>query len=217
MGSFFNMDNPLFTFLSKVFDIIMLSLLYILCCIPVVTIGAATTACYYTMVKSIRKNRGYMSKEFFKSFKENFKVGTLTWILVLLASVLLYMNIYISKQITGSLGAILPYGYMAAILFLLCVGIYLFPVLSRFDFGVIQLIKMCFFFAMKHLPTTIGLVALFAGISLACYITIILIPFIIPIYLFFSSFLMERILKKYITKQEEGDLSEGRVDQWYFD
>lgn len=217
MGSFFNMDNPIFTFMSKVFDVLVLSFIYILCCIPIITIGTATTACYYTMVKVIRKNRGYVAKEFFSSFKENFKVGTITWIIVLLASFLLYFNVQISKQINGTLGGVLPYVYMAAIIFLTCIGIYLFPVLSRFRVGTIQLIKMCFFLAMKHLPTTFGLLIMLAGISLGFYITLILIPLIVPIYLLASSFLMERVLKKYITKQEETEPAEDRVDQWYFD
>lgn len=217
MGSFFNMDNPIFTFMSKVFDVLVLSMIYIICCIPIITIGAATSACYYTMVKVIRKNRGYVIKEFFKSMKENLKVGTLTWILVLLAFTILYANIQISKQITGTLGGVLPYVYMAAIIFFGCIGIYLFPVLSRFKVGVIQLIKMCFFLAMKHLPTTLGMLIILVAISFGFYVTIILIPFIIPIYLLGSSFLMERILKKYIIKQEDTELGGDRVDQWYFD
>ncbi len=55
------------------------------------------------------------------------------------------------------------------------------------------------------------------AISFGFYVTIILIPFIIPIYLLGSSFLMERILKKYIIKQEDTEQGGDRVDQWYFD
>ena len=73
MGNFFNMDNPLFSILSKVCDMLFISIAFILICIPVITIGPACTALYYVVVKVIRRERGYVFREFFKSFRLNFK------------------------------------------------------------------------------------------------------------------------------------------------
>ena len=57
---------------EKIFDIMALGFLWILCSLPVITIGASTTALYYAMVKSVKNNDGYVTKEFFRSFKLNF-------------------------------------------------------------------------------------------------------------------------------------------------
>ena len=76
MGNLFNMDNAFFSFISKVCDIMILSTVWILLCIPIITIGPASTALYYAVVKVVRRERGYLLREFFRSFKMNFKRGT---------------------------------------------------------------------------------------------------------------------------------------------
>ncbi|MDD3173509.1 MAG: YesL family protein, partial [Herbinix sp.] len=73
MGNFFNIDNGFFAFLSKVCDILFLSIIWVAFCIPIITIGPANTALYYATVKVIRRDRGYLFREFFKSFRMNFK------------------------------------------------------------------------------------------------------------------------------------------------
>ena len=72
MRDFFSMDGTLFRFLSKVADIMILNLLFILCCLPVVTIGAAVTALSYVTLKMKDQEEGYIWKSFFQSFKQNF-------------------------------------------------------------------------------------------------------------------------------------------------
>lgn len=217
MSSFFNLDNPIFTFLGKLFDIMVLSLVYIICCIPVITIGSATTALYYTIVKVIRKNRGYLMKEFFRSFKDNFKIGTISWIFILLFSLILYINNQITQQMEGTMGVVLYYTYRSAAILILITTLYLFPVLSRFQLGVWQLFKTSFFLSIKHLPSTILLVLLAVIFGLASYLTIILILFAPALCLYVSSFLLERVFKKYIPKQDESEFGESKLDQWYLD
>ena len=73
MGNLFNMDNFFFRFMGKFFDAAVLSIVFTLCCIPVITIGPATTALYYATVKSVRRDRSYPIKEFFHSFKRDFR------------------------------------------------------------------------------------------------------------------------------------------------
>ena len=68
MSGFFNLDNPFFSIMGKIFDMMVISVVYILICIPIITIGPATTALYYVVVKLIRRERGYVFSEFFKSF-----------------------------------------------------------------------------------------------------------------------------------------------------
>lgn len=73
MGSLFNLDNPIWRFMGKLVDVFILTLLWAVCCIPIITIGPASTAVYYVTLKLVRDEESYTVRSFFKSFKENFK------------------------------------------------------------------------------------------------------------------------------------------------
>ena len=69
----FNYDNPVWRFIGKLGDLIILNILWMITSIPIVTIGASTTALYYVTLKLVRDEDGYTIKSFFKSFRDNFK------------------------------------------------------------------------------------------------------------------------------------------------
>ena len=73
LSGLIDLDNPLMRFLSKVADVLTLNLLFLVCSIPIFTIGASTTALYYCFFKMKDNEEGYLFKKFFKSFKENFR------------------------------------------------------------------------------------------------------------------------------------------------
>ena len=71
MGNFFSTDGPLFEGMAYIINIIYVSVLWILFSIPIITIGASSTALYYTVTKVIRHGRSYIFREFWQSFKSN--------------------------------------------------------------------------------------------------------------------------------------------------
>lgn len=215
MGNLFNMEGGLMTALSKLFDICFLSILWFFCSVPVITIGASTTALYYGVVKVIRHERGYIGREFFRAFKSNFVNGTIMWVIVALATMLLYGNMKLAAQIGGNQGVILISIYRAMSFILFCTTVYIFPNLSRFTMGKKQLIKTSFLMSMKHLPSTVCLVALVFATIFAVYIVPITILFLPALSCLLFSFLMERILKKYMPEQEEN--ADNSSDQWYLE
>lgn len=87
MSDFFNWDNKFMTAMSKASDAILLGILWIACCLPIVTVGASSAAFYYAYHKAVRQRRGYAWKEFFSAFKSNFKsaiiIGLLFWACIL--------------------------------------------------------------------------------------------------------------------------------------
>ena len=129
-------------FLTKLFDVMYLSILWFVFSIPIITIGASTTAMYYATVKVIRRDRGYIFQEFWKSFKLNFLQATLSWIIIVVGTLLFFFNVKFALTLQGKAGTLLTliYGFMG-ILVLGC-GMYLFPVLSRFTMKFSQLIKI---------------------------------------------------------------------------
>ena len=89
MDRIFNMDNKFFVFMGRVADLMILNILCIICCIPIITIGASVTAMYYVTLKMARNEESYIVRSFFKSFKENFKQATVIWLVALVAGLLL--------------------------------------------------------------------------------------------------------------------------------
>ena len=73
--NFFNLDSPFMRFLTKMADLIILNILYMICCIPIVTIGAASTALYTVSMKAVKNEESYIIRGYFKAFKENFKIS----------------------------------------------------------------------------------------------------------------------------------------------
>jgi uncharacterized membrane protein YesL len=220
MGNLFNMDNGFFTFLSKACDILFLSVIWAICCIPIITIGPANTALYYATVKVIRRERGYLFREFFKSFRLNFKRAAIIGVVLTIIFTVLIFDL-ISSWATlggGSTTSSIFFGIYVAITFLtLCFSLFAFPVLSRFDMNIKQLIKAASFMSMRHLPSTLGMVI----VTLASIIGVLFMPiliFILPAAsTLLNSLLMERVLKKYMPKEEEGTEEDTRKDEWYLE
>ena len=221
MSNFFNMDNPFFTTLGKLCDLLFISVVWVLLCIPVVTIGPANTALYYAIVKVVRRERGYLFREFFKSFKLNFKRAAVLGVILTIMFVVLGFDLvwaYANLGSSGSTGSIL-FGVFIAITFLLvCFSTYVFPILSRFDMTVKQLVKAGAFMSIRHLPSTLAMVIVTAaGIVGTLFIPLLI--FIAPaLVVLINSFLMERILKKYMPQSEETNEEEhSGKDEWYLE
>jgi len=213
MGSFFDMDGTVMGTLSKITDIIILSVIFLVFSLPIITIGASFTALYYTSVKCIRRGRSYLFKSFWKSFKENFGQATILWLILLIAGSILGLNIWFSGQIvSGNMGFILTCIYAMMAFTISIVTVYVFPLLSRFSMSKKKLISTAFYMAIKHLPYSILLVLIFTASLVASYIIPVLI-FILPAAgtLLFS-LPMERVLKKYIPASDDTS-----KDEWYLE
>ena len=81
---FFDLDNVVWRTIDKIGKIFLLNLLWLICSLPVFTIGASTTALIYTSMK-LSDNEGYWHQNFFSSFKENFKQATALFFIYLAA------------------------------------------------------------------------------------------------------------------------------------
>ena len=181
-----------------------------------VTIGPATTALYYTVVKVIRRDRGYLTREFFHAFKVNFKNGLIAGVIITFATVILIFDRNVAKNMEGTLGLILFSIFNGMLFLLLCITIYIFPVLSRFKTSVVQLFKSSFFMALKHLPTTIVLLLIIGIISLGIYVIPILLVILPAVCYLLCSFLLERVFKKYMPEKSD-DAEAAGVDEWYLE
>ena len=93
--SSFDPEGPLMEKLSIVADLLFLNLIVFLCCIPVITAGAAMTGMHYVLIKMIRREESYVLTDFFYSFRKNFRQATVIWCLYLLFAAVLALDLYL--------------------------------------------------------------------------------------------------------------------------
>lgn len=155
MGRLFSLDSPLFSFLSKVADLILLNILTLICCLPIVTVGASMTALHYVVLKMVRDEESYIVRSYFKSFKQNFKQATIIWLILLLVGAVLIGDIIILSFSTIRFSNWIRIALFTVIIIVLLATMHLFPVLSRFDNTIKNTFKNSFFMGILTLPKTI--------------------------------------------------------------
>lgn len=219
MGKIFNFEGPIFTFLSRLADLFWLNLLFIVCSLPIVTIGASTTAMYYVTLKMAKDEEGYITKSFFKSFKQNFLQATGIWLIYLALLVVLVVDLRIANG--GSLAGILDSNTISNVVIvsvsvmgvlLLITGTYVFPILARFDNTIKNTIKNALLISIRHLPYTIVMIIIGAiplvlmWFSPAAYL-LLFIMFAMIAYI--NSGFFCKIFVNYMPKEEE--ITEGSL------
>ena len=252
MSGFFSSDNKFFVLMSKIFDMLVLSIMWLILSVSGLAIagyligtgavvigsvpffgliivsmaltaltGPASTAFYYTVVKVIRRERSYLFKEFFRSFKLNFKQGML---IAFIYEILAFVGVVDFLFLTETSGAgakmngVMLGAFLVLVIFTIFSVVYIFPVLSRFTVTTKNLIKWAFYMSVRHIGWTILLAVMFVGSAVLMYFSFFYMPplmIILPgVYTILASLPMERIFKRYMPQEEESDEESG-IDRWY--
>lgn len=210
MGKFLDMDSPVMRILNRVADLLILNFLMIICCIPVITAGAAYTAMHYVLLKMVRDEEGYLVRGFFKSFAANFKQATVIWLIMLLI-----IGVYIGDGLIFQYSSIqfpkpLMIAVVAIAILLLMTALYVFPLQARFENTVKNTLKNAMILAFANLPKTILMVVLYALPLVIAYFSsyalIFVIMFGISAPAYGAALLYSGIFKKF--EPEEEDVSD---------
>ncbi|MGN1141571.1 MAG: YesL family protein [Oliverpabstia sp.] len=156
MERLFAIDGKLFTIFSRIADLVVLNLLWFLCCVPVVTIGASIVALYTVTLKMVRNEDTYIVGSFFRAFIENFKQATLFWCGALVVTAVLYCDFYFVGH--AAWVGILFFVPLVIIAFLLAaVMSYVFPILAYFKNSTKNVLRNAALMAVAYLPYTFGI------------------------------------------------------------
>lgn len=182
MNRLFNLDSPIMVFLSKMADLLILNLITLICCIPIVTIGASLTAMNYVVLKMVRDEECYIMKDFFKSFKQNLKQATIIWLIILLLLVVILGDLYIVLFLDVNFQSWMRV-LICVVAFMLLLGLmHVFPVLARFDNTIRKTLVNSMLMGILSLPKTVLMVVCWIiPAVLAVYV-----PYIIPIVFCFG-------------------------------
>lgn len=218
----FNQDNGLMRALSKIFDMCFLSLIYMVFCLPIITIGAASTSMYYVSAKVLRHNRSYVWREFWSSFKTNFKQSTIIWFFTLLIGVILYLNMMLmTTSVNAKYKDFLVGAYFALGLIIFLITMYVFPILSRLDMKISHLLRLSLYVAFRHILHTLAILAMYLLAATVIYFgvawrIVVVVIFIPGLTGFLITYPMEHVLKKYMPKKEPRYTEDGEeIVEWY--
>jgi uncharacterized membrane protein YesL len=151
--------------LEVISNFFLLNVIWLLMCVPIITIFPATAAMFGVVRQWVLKNDASVFSTFFRYFKENFKQGLFIGIGWLLFAGLMVVNFTFTNQLDSGLRNILLPVFFVMTLFLLFTTIYLFPVMVQYKTSSFNIIKNAFLFSISHLLLTLVLILIVAALS----------------------------------------------------
>lgn len=206
LAKIFHYDNVVFRFITKVGYIWWLNILWLICSIPIFTIGASTSALIYSCMK-LQKDEGIVTHNFFHSFKDNFKQATAIWLLYLVVGILLLGDLIFWNHMDSSnmkfiwmltIACLVPY----------CLSmLYVFAVQAKFVNSVKRTIQYSFVLSIKHFKYTFPMLVIVAAVIYVNVATIILANYItmnigIGILAYVLSLYYTKIFSRYIKEEQ---------------
>ena len=157
MNHLFNLDGPVLQFINKIVYSVYLNILWFICSIPIVTIGASTTALFYVTLKISKNEEGSITKAFFHSFKENLRQGTVIWLILLAFGIILGIDGYVlyHMRFENVFWTLCTAVFCVAAAAYAIILMYIFPLLARFDNTIGAMFKNALFIGVRFLFCTV--------------------------------------------------------------
>ena len=199
----FDLESPFMQAMGKVADLMWLNILTLVCCMPIITTGAAMTALHYSALKIARNEECYITKDYFKSFKENFKQATVIWLIQLFIILVLVGDFYIIEKAEVELGSKMQLLLMIVAIMVLFTSMFIYPVLAKFENTILQTIKNSFFIGVLQFPKTILMMVL----AVAPFVLFIFFEQLTPIVFCFCfsapAWVAAKLYSKFFKKLED--------------
>ena len=155
INRFFDSDTPIWSAIGKMADIAVLSVLWTVCSIPVITMGAASAALMRCALNMNTLEGNWRSRNFFRYFRENFRNATLLWMVFLLAAAVFIFDIVVLKDPGSSAMRAQRFIAVIGLIIWMITAVWAFALTSQFDAGLFQTIKNAFYIGISKLPRTI--------------------------------------------------------------
>lgn len=215
MSEFFNPDNPIMRLITKIANSVYLNILWLICSLPVVTIGASTTSLFYVTLKMAKNEEGNLTAAYFRSFKENFRQATKIWLILLAAGIVFALDGYIFyhmrfENVLWTIGTAIFLVALAAYAIIL---MYIFPLLARFDNTIAAMFKNSIFIGMRFLMcTALMAVIYFAMLFVVIHIFTPAVIFGEGLCALLCSYLLSNILLMCQEQGEKTDTQKAAAD-----
>lgn len=199
----FSYDSKFSQVLLKIVYGCFLNVLWIACSLPIITLGASTTALYAVTLKIVDNEEGNVTRQFFQAFKENFKQATAIWLVLLAIGLFLGADAFIlvhlrdsSTEALSVVWTIILAMVIACFVIYAIVLMYVFPLIARVENTNLNMVKNALLIGIRYLFCTI----LIFAIHFAMFVVIV--RFFTPLALFaeglcalLSSYLLSPVIK----------------------
>ncbi len=208
MKNFFDPQKPIWSFFGKLLDAIVLHILWLVCCLPVVTFGASTTALYDIMLRLAEDRGGHNYRRFFRSFKDNLRQGIPMGLIFLGGEGALVYSFFLLTRVETLNPAFPGLRIVSAIMtvFVLMVFEYAFALLARFENTVLQTLKNAFLMALRYIGWTIVMTAILVGFySLIYFFEEYFFPLLIfgfGLIALMQAYVLSHIFRPFVEAQE---------------
>lgn len=204
--------NPLFSFLNLLGQLILLSILWTVCCLPVITVGASTVALYYTVVKVLRRNQDSLFAAFFREFRNNF-LQSLNINMVFLCYFGILAYFAIPRLSAAQSGADIGFYALVGLAILGALPLSLvYPTISRFYHKGGSLVRFLLMVIGKHPHIVLGCTLLLAAGILLVLSNPAALLFVPGVVCYVQSLLLEPVFRKYSAAD-----SDPNYEMWYGD
>ncbi len=197
----FNTESPIFQFLGTFSDFVILNVLFLITCIPVVTIGPAISALYAVTLREARNEQGYIIHSYFDALKENFKQSFLLSLFYTLVGAILLYNLVFWAQMQTAIGSVFLIIIAVCTLVYILSLLYAFALSARFENSLKQTIKNSLLLALTNpVQTLMILLITLIGFSLAyvsLFFRIFLLIFGFAFLAYCISFPLTKVFRKY--------------------
>lgn len=159
MGAFFSPDSKFMQAMSQVADLIILNVLFLISCIPLLTIGAASAALYTVCFRIGTDREQGVFRSYFRAFRENFKQGTILWLIFVVFLGAGIVNEFLFYSMEGPLHYLFLLMTALLIFGVLMYG-YAFPLISQFSNTTMPTLKNAFCLSLGYLPRSLVIAVL---------------------------------------------------------
>lgn len=200
MGGLFSIENPFWQFINRLLHLILLNLLWFICSVPIITMGASTTAVYSVTLKMVQNQEGYTVKSFFKAFRANFRQATVIWLILLVIGTVIGadLTVYLNDASISLTEMILMMAFFAATVLFVFESVYVFALLAHFDNTIKRTMGNALIMAIRHLPSSILMIT--AGVVLTALGFLVFPPLLLggtALIAWIHSFFLIRIFNRY--------------------
>ena len=154
MGAFFSPDSKFMQAMARVYDLVILNLLFLLSCVPLITIGTASAALYTVCFRIGTDREQGIFRSYFQAFRENFRQGTILWLIAVVFFCAGIVNVFLFYSMEGPLHYL--FLLMTALVVLeLLIYSYAFPLISQFHNKNLPTLKNALFLSLGYLPRSL--------------------------------------------------------------
>lgn len=195
---FFDPDNTLWSWIGRIPEIVILSALWVVMSLPVLTLIPASIALYDAMARNVRPDIKGAYRRYFKTFWQELGRGILMSLLWLVIAAVLFIGFRILQRQAGESQFWAIYALVYQIFSLLPLGVFLWliPLESRFVYPFGLLHKNAVVMMLSYLPRTFLMLVLTVGAFVGCWYCPFVLAFVPGLLILLISIPVEKIFKK---------------------